>query len=178
MLNLSKLASVLYNPLINNMKNPGSLILHIGLLVFCFSCKEDHACSDSAQNQFSYNASTGKCESCNGGTGYNVFDLDRVQQTRNAECMDLSKKVLITLLKGKTEHSLGYDSLYDFNFRGARFDSAQLYFNFIKKSDFSGADLRLLQYGYATIDGKIDRYTLLPEQGNCNDNPNTILCSR
>jgi hypothetical protein len=92
--------------------------------------------------------------------------------------MDLSKKVLITLLKGKTEHSFSYDSLYDFNFRGARFDSAELYFNFIRKSDFSGADLRLLQYGYAAIDGKIDQHTLLPEQGNCSDNPNTILCSR
>ena len=143
----------------------------------CFSCKEE-ACSDSAQDQFTYNASTGKCESCNGKIGYNVFDLDRIQQTRNAECMDLSKKVLITLLKGKTAQNSGYDSLYDFNFRGAKFDSAQMYFNFIKKSDFSGADLRLLQYGYAAIDGKIDQYTMRPEQGNCSDNPNTILCSR
>jgi uncharacterized protein YjbI with pentapeptide repeats len=92
--------------------------------------------------------------------------------------MDLSNKVLITLLKGKTEHSLSYDSLYDFNFRGARFDSAQLFFNFIKKSDFSGADLRLLQYGYAAIDGKTDQYTMRPEQGNCSDDLKTILCSR
>lgn len=160
------------------MKTPESLLLCIGFLMVCFSCKEDQACSDDARNQFSYNASTGKCESCSGKIGYNVFDLDRIQQTRNAECMDLSNKVLITLLKGKTEQSLGYDSLYDFNFRGARFDSAQLFFNFIRKSDFSGSDLRLLQYGYATIDGKVDQYTMLPEQGNCSDNLNTILCSR
>ena len=160
------------------MKKPELLLLYVGVFIVCFCCKEDQVCSDDAQDQFSYNASTGRCESCNGKIGYNVFNLDQVQQTRNAECMDLSKKVLITLLKGKTEHSLGYDSLYDFNFRGARFDSAELYFNFIKKSDFSGADLRLLQYGYAAIDGKIDQHTLLPEQGNCSDNLNTILCSR
>ncbi|SHH78033.1 hypothetical protein SAMN04488109_5355 [Chryseolinea serpens] len=160
------------------MRNLESVFLYLGLLVVCLSCNDDHSCSDGAQDQFNYNSTTGKCQSCDGKVGYNVFDLDRVQQTRNAECMDLSKKVLITLLKGRSEQSLGYDSLYDFNFRGARFDSAELYFNFIRKSDFSGADLRLLQYGYAAIDGKIDQHTLLPEQGNCNDDLNTILCSR
>lgn len=147
-----------------------------GLLMIGFACQEDHACSNDAQ--FNYNASTGKCESCSGKIGYNVFDLERVQQTRNAECTDLSKQVLITLLKGKTAHDFRYDSLYDFNFRGAKFDSAELYFNFISKSDFSGADLRLLQYGYATIDGKIDEFTMLPERGDCSENLNTILCSQ
>ena len=158
------------------MKNPQSLFL--GLLFFCLSCREDNACSDGAKNQFNYNSATGKCTSCDGKVGYNLFDLDRIQQTRNAECMDLNNQVLITLLKGKTVQSLSYDSLYDYNFRGARFDSAELYFNFIKKSDFSGADLSLLQDGYAAIDGKIDQYTMLPEQGTCSDDPNTILCSR
>ncbi|WP_160144048.1 hypothetical protein [Chryseolinea soli] len=158
------------------MKHPKLLFLCIGLLVLCLSCQEDHACSDSAQDQFSYNSATGKCESCSGKVGYNAFDLERIQQTRNAECMDLSKKVLIALVKGKSEHDFRYDSLYDYNFRGARFDSAELYFNFIRKSDFSGADLRLLQYGYAEIDGEIDQYTKRPGQGLCSDSPNTILC--
>jgi len=160
------------------MKNLGSLFLCLGgVLVACFACK-DHDCSDDEQNVFRYNAFTGRCESCSGKIGYNIFDLARIQETRNAECVDLSHVVLITLVKGKTAHDFRYDSLYDFNFRGARFDSAELYFNQIKESDFRGADLRLLQFGYAEIDGKIDPFTIRPENGNCTDHPAWIQCTR
>lgn len=92
--------------------------------------------------------------------------------------MDLSNQVLITLIEGKSRESLAYDSLYDFNFRGAKFDSAELFFNQIVSSDFSGAVLRLLQYGYATITGITDHFTILPEEGSCKEDGNQILCYR
>lgn len=160
------------------MKKTKLLFISLGFLIICISCKEETACSDNSVIQFIYNFSNGKCENCRGQEGYNVLDISYIQRTKNAECVNLSNQVLITLSEGKTKEDLGYDSLYEYNFRGAKFDSAELFFNFIKTSDLRGADLRLLQYGYATVDGTTDQYTLLPEQGHCEESENSIICAR
>ena len=152
--------------------------MSVGLTIALVSCKEETACSEKEMNRFQYNFSSGKCENCRGQEGYNAFDINVVQVTKNAECTDLTHQVLITLSEGKTEEDLGYDSLFEYNFRGARFDSAELFFNFIKNSDFRGADLRLLQYGYAVVEGITDQYTLLPEEGSCHENEHSIICFR
>ena len=160
------------------MSDNNLLFLFMTFFILCTACKDDFKCSENNPNQFTYNSSTGKCQNCDGETGYNLFDLENIQRTKNAECVDLSNQVLITLVEGKTRDDLGYDSLYDFNFRGAKFDSAELFFNKIVSSDFRGADLRLLQYGYASIAGEIDKYTVLPDEGRCNEDKNQIMCHR
>jgi hypothetical protein len=152
-----------------------SLCFVVGALTV--SCKDEPMCASDSEH-YQYNMTTGRCQNCAGEEGYNVFDLDFIQKTKDAECVDLSKKFLVTLIEGKMATDLAYDTLYEYNFRGARFDSAALFFNHIMKSDFRGADLRLLQYGYAIVDGATDTFTKLPVEGSCKASADSIVCFR
>ena len=145
------------------------------LALIAFSCTDDVANpSDGANpsndpNRYSYNPATGKCTNFRGEEGYNPLILEQVYSTRNCECMDLSNRELVYLLdssKIDPWFPLGYNVLDSFNFRGAKLDSARLFFNHIEHADFRGADMRTLQYGYARLYGRIDQFTKLPVAPN------------
>lgn len=144
------------------------------ILILAFSCDEEEVSS----NLFRYDPQTGKCRNGTGSEGLNALDVGYIRSTRDAECFDLSGYELILLHDKKelTSWSLSYDTLNKFNFRGARLDSATLFFNFIYNADFRGTDLRTLQYGYAGIRGITDQYTKLPNEGMCESTRNFLEC--
>lgn len=128
---------------------------------------------------FNYDEATGECRNCENKTGFNVLDIDAVRKTKIAECVDLSGIDVIYLLDTSTIKDFnknGYNSLQGYNFRGAVFNDSKLFFNNISSADFSGADLQSLQYGYAVIHGKLDRYTKLPLRGECDSSGDTLSC--
>jgi len=115
---------------------------------------------------YKYNAKSGKCLNEKGKKGLNPLNLKVVQQTKNCECMDLGTIDLVELLPDITDaNKFGYNKLKDFNFRGANLSKAKLHFNDIENADFSGAIVAGFSYGYAHINGKIDKYTVLPDRG-------------
>lgn len=92
--------------------------------------------------------------------------------------MDLSKQDLNMLLKGSTEESHPSKPLVEYNFRGAKMDSASLKFNYIFDADLRGAKMKTLQYGYAKVNGLIDQYTELPLEGACITKNDSCTCYR
>jgi hypothetical protein len=149
--------------------------LQLPILIICLSaCTTEDLC-----DRYRYDISTGKCKNCNGETGLNQFDRDYIRSTKDAECFDLSRQELILLHKKKIKSgSLAYDSLVGYNFKGAKLDSAQLFFNFIFNADLRGTDLSTLQYGYASVTGLVDQYTILPLEGSCKVSPDSLSCYR
>lgn len=151
-------------------------ILLIMMVAIVFMSCQQH-CPNP--NTFFYNANTGKCENCTGEVGYNTLNYDEVRATKNAECVDLSNINLVYLLDTASIdnfHPFGYNILDGYNFKGALFDSSQLFFNHIYNASFEGADLRNLQYGYAYVKGKMDGNTLLPLSGTCTTPADSCDC--
>lgn len=154
------------------MKNS---IIIVSIAFILMSCGQN--CPNP--NQFFYNPNTGKCENCSGDQGYNSLNYDEVRTTKNAECVDLSNIDLVYLLDTAAIdnfHPFGYNILDGYNFKGARFDSATLFFNHIYNASFEGADLSKLQFGYAYVKGKIDSYTVLPLAGSCTTPADSCDC--
>jgi len=132
------------------------------LLASIMSCEEE--CTDIGA--YTYNSESGKCENCEGTIGFNTFDIQEVRATNNAECLDLSGQNLVYLLDTsmiENFQEFGYNELKQYNFKGSKFDSCQLFFNYILESDFAGADLSKLGFGYAIINGYVDEYTIIPD---------------
>ena len=114
-----------------------------------------------------------------GQAGYNQVDTIQARLTKNCECMDLSKQELALLKEGVTmENRLHYPELEGYNFRGAKMDSAKFFFAIIRNSDFRGAKMATLQYGYTTINGITDKFTQMPNQGDCTSTNNSFSCFR
>lgn len=144
------------------------------LIIYLFACTSEELC-----DRYRYDPSIGKCRNCNGVEGLNKFDRNYIRSSKDAECFDLRGQELIRLHKKPLpEWSVSYDSLHDYNFRGAKMDSARLFFNFIYDADLSGADLSTLQFGYAIVWGKIDQYTILPVEGSCEATVDSLYCSQ
>ena len=141
------------------------------------------SCERDFENKtvFVYNETTGECEDSQKKAGFNVFNIDEIRRTKNAECLDLSGQRLVYLLdtsKIENFQEGDYNILEGYNFKGSKFDSALIFFDYIFRADFSGADLRNIQYGYAFVRGKIDQYTLLPVTGQCETENDSLYCSR
>jgi len=146
------------------MKKAKQLILLLLLVavIVLISCNEKECINT---NVYTYNAENGKCENCEGTIGFNVFDIETVRATRNAECLDLLGQKLVFLLDTsqiENFQELGDNVLEEYNFKGSKLDSCELFFNYIRSADFSGTDLSTLQFGYAIIEGRVDEYTLTP----------------
>jgi len=136
-----------------------------------------HDTSTEICTQFKYDERTGSCKDCSGKPGFNSVDFDVIRKTKNAECLTLHKTEMILLLHDTANRShLGYETLEGYNFKGSIFDSCQLFFNFIRKSDFRGADLRTLQYGYAEVIGLTDNYTKIPIKGTVTVMHDSVYC--
>jgi hypothetical protein len=143
-------------------------------LVFLFTCQDENM-----RDLYRYESSTGKCRNSEGREGLNPLDIEYSKSTKDCECFDLSDLELILLHKEISEPgSLRYDVLDGYNFKGAKLDSSELFFNFIYHADFRGTDLSTLQYGYAIIKGAIDQHTILPVNGECEHVADSIHCSR
>ena len=139
------------------------LLLLIVAIIVLISCNKDE-CTDT--NVYTYNAENGQCENCEGTVGFNIFDIQSIRTTRNAECLDLSGQKLVFLLDTsmiENFQEFGDNKLEEYNFKGSRFDSCELFFNNILESDFAGADLSKLEFGYAIIEGYVDEYTIIPD---------------
>lgn len=117
----------------------------------------------AATGDFVYDPATGLCRNADGETGLNApmpADLfaghDPATNTYtggNAECVDFSE------FNFADHIGMGYPVLDQWNFRGARFAKARIFFANVTNGDFAGADLRELKYGYATITGQGDAHT-------------------
>ncbi len=137
-----------------------SLLLLTLLFVFAVPIKKDKT--------FYYNPEKGICENCKGKKGFNDLNLENTRKTKNAECVDLSTIDLVMLHQdyGSSDFiEFGYNILEGYNFKGSKFKNSKIHFNNIEKSDFSGADLSTLYFGYAQINAKVDSYTIIPERG-------------
>ncbi len=143
------------------MKQLIVLLLLVAIIVL-ISCNKEE-CTDV--NVYTYNAESGQCENCEGTVGFNMFDIEAVRTTRNAECLDLSGQKLVFLLDTsmiENFQEFGDNVLEEYNFKGSKLDSCELFFNNIRNADFSGTDLSTLQFGYAIVEGLVDEYTIIP----------------
>ena len=160
-------------------KSKSNLVLVILLIIISAACQKGKECTNASLSQYRYDPGTGKCTNCVGQAGYNPIDTVQVRLTKNCECMDLSKHELAYLKEGITRGNLfHYPVLEGYNFRGARMDSAQLFFALIENSDLSGANLATLQYGYASVQGNTDKFTQLPKEGKCVYQNDSLHCAR
>ena len=148
------------------------------LALITFSCAEDIAAPDGDPHQFFYNTATGKCENYRGEQGYNKFDLEKAR-TKDCECMDLSHQQLFALDTSHVFSCLSW-SLDNFNFRGARLDSAWFFSGTILNADLRGADISTFQYNFSSVTGYVDQFTRLPYkvQSNCDIVDNFLTCGR
>jgi len=153
------------------------LLLFIVAVIVLISCNKEE-CTNT--NVYTYNTENGQCENCDGTVGFNIFDIETVRTTRNAECLDLSGQNLVFLLDTsmiENFQEFGDNSLEQYNFKGSKFDSCQLFFNHIRDADFAGSDLSKLQFGYAIIEGYVDAYTRIPENCPAPEN-DSLFCAQ
>lgn len=178
-----KLSGLSYLQTSKNM-NPIKSFIALAICPILFAACEDKAAApvlETSAKAFTYQTTMGKCVDNNGKVGYNAMDLATIRSTKDCECMDLSGQNLVYLLdvdKIEDFNELGDNRLLGYNFKGANFDGAELFFNRILEADFRGADLRKIQFGYAYLKGEIDAFTKLPEEGICESSQHMLNCSR
>jgi uncharacterized protein YjbI with pentapeptide repeats len=149
-------------------------IFFLGVVIFAISCSDEKLCNSDL---YRYQVSTGKCVNCRGEEGLNGYDESYIESTKDAECFNLRGRELILLHREiSMPWSLAYDTLEGYNFRGADLDTAILYFNKIHNADLRGTNLSTLRYGYAVINGAIDQFTKLPENGDCDVSASELEC--
>jgi hypothetical protein len=133
-------------------------------VTFLVSCGRDPS---PLVREFSYDENSGLCKNSSGAVGFNNIDLETIRNTKDCECMKFSKMEML-LVAGDTikiPTRAGYYQIKGYNFRGAVLDSCNLYFNYILESDLRGANLSTLQYGYAFVVGRVDKFTKNPTTG-------------
>ena len=128
-------------------------------------CRSGTDSEDTDPAVFRYDAKAGICKNGSGTVGLNPYQLAVIQDSKNAECVDLSGVDLILLEKSKVAFS--NDSLIGWNFKGAFFFNASLHFNHIVKAQLEGADMSQVDFGYAFTNGKVDKFTK-PPTPSCN----------
>jgi len=160
--------------------------LVVNALLCAFVIIPSNAMAESQNKTFSYNNETGQCVDRNGKLGYNpvspaylfsgkqVVDNSEVYEGKNAECVDFADFDF-----GKYV-GLGYPKLLRWNMAGANFHNALFVFADIKEANLRGADLKNLEFGYATIHGTIDKYTKIPtaENSECIEKNAELRCRR
>ena len=126
-------------------------------------------------DSYRYDAASGTCRNGVGQVGYNLFDLAAVKGTKDAECFDLRGVELIEL-EADIEFSLGYNKLIDWNFRGANLNGAKLFFNLLVNADLRGTKFSQLEFGYASVAGKVDAFSEIPAR--CDRVGGTVRCQQ
>lgn len=146
-----------------------SFLLASSALFLMLSCQPKGAQTKSKQGKsarFAYDAQKGICINAKGEKGLNKANPEEIRLTKNCECTDLVGIDLVDLLPGITQmNRFSYNVLKGFNFRGADLSQAQIHFNHLENCDLSGANLKGFSFGYTYIDGSVDAFTQLPENG-------------
>ncbi|PIA79369.1 hypothetical protein BFR04_00520 [Gaetbulibacter sp. 4G1] len=143
------------------MKKYTFFLLVIGMFT---SCSKENNSSNECETKltFKYDSLSGECKNCDGEIGFNVFNLDQIRTTKNAECMKFPEMHLVFILDTMNIEDFGeydYNEIKEYNFKGANLNSTGLYFNSLIKCDFEGTKMAKMDAGYAVINGKIDNYT-------------------
>jgi len=114
-----------------------------------------HVAASAATGEFTYNPKTGVCENAKGEPGLNAVAIEQVRKTKNGECGDF---------KGI---SLNGDDLSDqkyegWHLQGADLSGARLFFAKLLDADLRGVRVDKLDFSYATVTGRIDKFTKFP----------------
>lgn len=119
-----------------------------------------------AAANYHYDQKTGACVNAAGQRGHNVYDVptllkaawrdNKTYQDVNLECADLSLVDFSSML------GLNYPSLQRWNLRGAKLKGCRLHFADLADVDLAGANLKDLDFGYVTITGIIDAFSVWP----------------
>lgn len=126
---------------------------------------------------YKYDLSSGKCMNSDKQVGYNDLVLERVRGTKDAECMDLTGLELLSLDIVITEKNrFAYYELKNWNFRGSNLNNAELFFNLIIDADLRGASFSELKFGYASVTGRVDQFSVIPD--DCEQFDQEIRCGR
>ena len=158
------------------MKTTPILLL---LLPFFFNCHTAPKTHCETPTLYKYDTVDGVCKNCDGEIGFNIFNINKIRQTKNAECVKIPKIHLIYLLdttRIANFNKFGNHSITGYNFKGSTFEETYLYFNTVKNARLEGADLSKLSYGYAHIYGSKDAFTIAPK--DCTETANGLHCNR
>jgi hypothetical protein len=146
------------------MKKYAFLILIAGIIISCN--KKDVLLNDCIDSIFYYDSLNGECVNCKGELGLNPYNLNQIRLTKNAECMKFPAMHLVFILDTlniENFNEYANNDIQEYNFKGADLDSTNLHFNQLIKSNFEGAKISQINFGYARINGEIDSYTEYPE---------------
>ena len=123
---------------------------------------------EDESSRFRYQGDTGTCQNAAGESGRHVWPIERIRETRDAECAKLSGLIL-------GEDDLSYP-LLAWDLRGADLGGADLAFAKLEGPLYR-AVIDGLSYGYAYINGPGDRFTR-PAQGCSLSSPYVVRCSQ
>ena len=132
---------------------------------------EEHAvaCYSSIwQPRYQYDSARGMCLDSSGAEGLNPAPVPVVRDSGMGQCADLRGQML-------NENDLSYPEWRGFDLRGADLRDAELIFALIHDAQLEGADMGTMHYGYASITGTIDEYTIVPTDG-CTAVQGTLDC--
>lgn len=141
------------------------------MLLLLLACATHHSPSaaplTSATDTFRYDAASGRCLDGAGKEGRNTVTIAAVRESRDGECADLRGLELLPPSTGTLE---------GWNLSGADLTGATLHFSAIVDADLRGANLAAFDYGYVTIDGKVDAFTRL--RPGCEPADGRVACGR
>lgn len=159
------------------MKKYAFLFLITGILISCN--KKDDLLNDNLDSVFYYNSLSGECVNFKGEFGLNSYNLAQIRLTKNAECVKFPAMHLVYVLDTSNIENFsefGNNDIQEYNFKGADLDSTNLHFNQLINSNFEGAKISKIDFGYAKIYGKIDSFTEYPQ--GCTIENDSINCNR
>ncbi|MCO4770225.1 MAG: pentapeptide repeat-containing protein [Deltaproteobacteria bacterium] len=124
-----------------------------------FGVRDAVCWEDTFAGPHRYDADTGDCVDADGASGLDELPVAYVRASKDGQCGTFPGLSL-------NEDFLGYPILRGTDLRGADLSEATLFFAHIEDGDFRGANLEGFQFGYATLSGTTDAYTVWPE-GPC-----------
>lgn len=134
------------------------------LLVLILSCACRTTSSLNAEPRFMFDDKSMRCVDAENHEGLNTFDAAILFRDipsdsrgvrwpkRDAQCTDFSNVHFEQYL------GVGYNVLVGWDFRGSRFTSAMLSFNFIEDGLFLGSNVEELKIGYGRVTAKDIRF--------------------
>jgi hypothetical protein len=144
--------------------------MYVGTLSYGELGVHDVTCwFDDFVSDFTYVPGEG-CFDADGQAGHNPLPIPYLRDTGDAHCARFDGQMI-------NEDFLGYPTFLGLDLRGARMESAALYFAHILESRWEGADLTGFDFGYAMLSGTVDASTVLPET-SCETDDGWLDCMR
>ena len=113
-----------------------------------------------ASDLYHYNSTTGRCINSAGHTGLNSTSFEALMATGNGECADLSFLQEVWSADHLNATYTGW------NLKGADLNRASALNVVLKSVELSGTQLLGLKGGYSYFEGKVDKYTQLPDRNH------------